>query len=112
MSRPYSQDFRFFLKRIDDLNNHTLGTTLAKACVDANIPAVYVAQILGASRMSVHSWFRGKSKAQEKFVPKITSLLELIKTDTEAGILPLRSAKDAKTYVSGLTPNGNMGGNA
>lgn len=103
MSRTYSADYILFLKKLDDENTHTLGTALGKACVEAKLPAAYVAQMLGVSRMALHSWFRGRTKVQERFTGRIRDMLELIKTDTEAGMLPVQSNKAAKAYIAGMT---------
>ena len=82
MPRPYSQKF------IDDVRNgdtRRVGIELAQQCIEANLPAKYVAVALGVSRATIHNWFRGSILRGQKI-----------------GVLPALSNKDAKAYIEDM----------
>lgn len=95
MSRSYSQEFRIELYKRDPSN---LGVALGMACVEANLPAKYVAPVLNVSRMTIHSWFRGNSIRTDKR-EMVLALIRIIKKDTEKGVLPAKSVADAKAWL-------------
>jgi len=98
MARTYSPEL---LSIVDTTEGDNVGITLAKACIEANLPAAYVAEILGVSRMGIHAWFRGgyvRSGRREK----IRLFLELLREDTEAGLLPAKNLKEARTYTENI----------
>lgn len=75
-----------------------LGMRLGRVCVEANLPAVYVAQVLGVTRMTIHNWFRG-SEIRKSRTDKIVVLTKLIQEDLANGILPAKNFADARTYL-------------
>lgn len=95
MSRSYSESF---LVDMYKANPNKPGVALARACVEANLPAKYVAIVLGVTRMTVYAWFRGKpirnknSKTAEAFT-------RLVRDDLLSGRLPAKSVADAKAYL-------------
>jgi DNA-binding transcriptional regulator YiaG len=98
MARPYSKEF---IDEVFSKNTHRIGVQLAQECVKANLPAKYVAQALNVSRITIHNWFRGailRGKNEELAL----ALISLIKKDTETGDLPVKSLKDAKTYLENM----------
>jgi DNA-binding transcriptional regulator YiaG len=98
MARPYSQEF---IDEVFSKNTHRIGVQLAQECVKANLPAKYVAQALNVSRITIHNWFRGailRGKNEELAL----ALISLIRKDTETGDLPVKSLKDAKTYLENM----------
>jgi len=95
MSRSYSQEFRLELYRGDTKN---LGVALGVACVEANLPAKYVAPVLNVSRMSIHSWFRG-SAIRQRHHKLVLALINIIREDMSKGILPAKSVADAKGWL-------------
>lgn len=98
MPRPYSQEF---IDEVFSKNTHRIGVQLAQECVKANLPAKYVAQALNVSRITIHNWFRGailRGKNEELAL----ALISLIRKDTETGDLPVKSLKDAKTYLENM----------
>ena len=99
MSRSYSQAFRLELYKG---NPDNLGVALGIACVEANLPAKYVAPALNVSRMTIHGWFRGNAirKSNKQLV---AALIRIIKEDTEKGILPARSVANAKAWLRSVT---------
>ena len=76
MARPYSQDF---LANLNTLNPENLGVQLAKLCVKANLPTLYIARKLGVSRYTIHSWFRGQYIRKTNKVKVEAFMMELDK---------------------------------
>ena len=98
MPRSYSEEFLVEMYRADP--NKT-GVALAHACVKANLPAKYVAQVLNVSRMSVYSWFRGKPiRDKNRQVAEV--LTDLLEGDLVKGILPARNLMEAKKYLEDM----------
>ena len=98
MARTYSPEL---LSIVDTTAEDNVGTTLAKACIKANLPAAYVSKILGVSRMGIHAWFRGgyvRSGRREK----IKLFLQLLEEDTTSGLLPAKNLKEARTYTENI----------
>lgn len=98
MSRSYSEEFLVEMYRADP--NRT-GVALAHACVKANLPAKYVAQVLGVSRMSIYSWFRGKPiRDKNRQVAEVFT--DLVEGDMAKGLLPAKNLLDAKKYLEDM----------
>lgn len=95
MPRNYSQQFLLELYKADP---EVLGTKLAMACVEANLPAKYVAVVFKTTRMTIHSWFRGKPCREAKR-KTIEAFISLVKKDLVDGRLPAKGIKDAKSYL-------------
>jgi hypothetical protein len=95
MSRPYSEAFLLELHRA---NPNKAGIALALACVNANLPAKYVAEALEVTRMTVFSWFRGKPIRHNNLL-KIETFTDLVESDTAKGILPAKNTAAAKAYI-------------
>ena len=98
MSRPYSQKF---IDEVMNSDTRRVGVELAQHCVKANIPAKYVAVALGVSRATVHNWFRGNI-LRGKNEDMALAFIRLVKQDIDAGLLPAKSIKDAKAYISDM----------
>ena len=75
-----------------------LGQELAKVCIEANLPAAYVAKVLGTTRMTLHTWFRGGMIRQSK-KERINLFMDLVEEDTRKGLLPAKTLKEAKAYL-------------
>lgn len=95
MARPYSTNFLYQIGTTKDV---TLGVKLARAAVASNIPASYVAAAIGASRITVYAWYRGRP-LREKYRKMVEAFIELLHQDTNAGRLPATSHADAKRYI-------------
>lgn len=95
MPRPYSDDFILSLNTLD---SERLGVQLAKKCISANLPALYVARAFGVSRMSIHSWFRGQY-IRDKNCTKINNFIKIVDQEFEQGMLPVVSLNDAKKFI-------------
>lgn len=95
MARPYSKEY---LIALTDLNSKRLGVRLAKLCVKANLPAQYVAEVFGVSRMTIHNWFRGKA-IRDKNCTRIENFMVLVREGLHEGDLPVSTLLDAKKYL-------------
>ena len=95
MSRTYSQEL---IEAVSKLNPNYPGVALANACIKANLPSKYVAVALKVTRMTLHSWFRGKP-IRHKNLLKVEVLTDLIESDTAKGLLPAKNAPAAKAYI-------------
>jgi hypothetical protein len=78
-----------------------MGVRLGRLCVEANLPAAYVAKALGTSRTTVYAWFRGQGIREEKRT-RIESFIYLVEQDMKEGVLPARNSLDAKIYISNM----------
>jgi len=98
MARTYSPKYK---ELINSKRAYSLGIDLGKTCVKANIPATYVAEIFNTTRMTIHAWFRGGVIRPSKR-RKIEVLIELMEEDFERGVLPVKTLKEARTYVEDM----------
>lgn len=95
MPRTYASDLVEYVKSQDP--NKT-GIALARACIGANLPAKYVCVALKVSRMTLHSWFRGKP-IREKNRKLAEVFTDLVESDTAKGLLPAKNMLHAKEYI-------------
>jgi hypothetical protein len=98
MPRSYGDKFLVALKDGDPAR---MGVRLGRLCVEANLPAAYVAKALGTSRTTVYAWFRGQGIREEKRT-RIESFIYLVEQDMKEGVLPARNSLDAKIYISNM----------
>jgi len=98
MARPYSQDF---LANLNTLNPENLGVQLAKLCVGANLPTLYVARKIGVSRYTVHSWFRGQYIRKTNKV-KVEAFMKELDKGFAGNILPVLGLSSAKQYLESI----------
>ena len=102
MTRPYSEKF---LLSLHDANYKRIGVKLAKVCVKANLPSLYVAKTFGVSRMTIHSWFRG-SPVRDKNNTRIEHFIELVEQGLNDTLLPAEDLASTKKYLeSEIKPN-------
>ena len=99
MARPYSDKFLISLESADE---DRVGIQLAKICVEAKLPLLYVAKYFGVSKMAVHGWFRGKYIKEQNCI-KIQKFINLLKEDLQEGLLPVGSIKKAKIYLGSIS---------
>lgn len=98
MSRSYSHRFLLALQQAD---GDRLGVRLGRLCVEANLPASYVAKALETSRISLYNWFRGKGIREDK--RKIIEVfIDLVQQDMKAKILPAKNIIEAKFYIESM----------
>jgi hypothetical protein len=77
---------------------YKMGLDLAKVCIDANLPALYVSQVLGVTRMTLHNWFRGGAVRPARR-ERIELFMELVEGDMKSGVLPAKTLADARAYL-------------
>lgn len=78
-----------------------LGVRLGRLCVEANLPVAYVSAALGASRNTVHLWFRGQVMHESRR-EVVEAFMYLVEQDMANGTLPATNTKKAKAYVEGM----------
>jgi hypothetical protein len=98
MPRTYSQEF---IDTLNKKNPNITGIGLAQACIRANLPAKYVAEALEVTRMTVHSWFRGKP-VRDNNRQLIEVFTDLVESDTAKGLLPAKNVAEAKAYIEAM----------
>lgn len=98
MARTYSKQFLMGLNLTggDDI---PLGVQLAKLCVEANIPAKYLAVVLEVTGTTVYSWFRG-GKVDSSNAKRIESMISILRQDLDLGTLPTKTLKESKSYLA------------
>ena len=99
MPRSYSPELKAVL---DTDGKYSLGADLGRTCVQANLPAKYVSEVLDVSRMTLHSWFRGGVIRFKKH-EKIEALIILIEKDMKRGVLPAKNLKEACIYTDKIS---------
>lgn len=99
MPRNYGEKF---LRELSATQDGGEGIELARVCVQANLPAAYVAKALEVSGTTVYNWFRGIQKVSEEHSKVIKTFISLVEHDTELGRLPATSTKDGKLYIQEL----------
>ena len=57
----------------------TLGIQLARLAISREISVQEIAQLLGASRVTVYNWFAGK-RITNAYVPRVKLLVQILKT--------------------------------
>ena len=98
MARPYSQDF---LANLQTMDSNNLGVQMAKLCVKANLPTLYVARKVGVSRYTIHSWFRGQ-EIRDKNKIRVNKLIEEIDKGFSEGHLPVPTLSTAQQYLDSI----------
>ena len=98
---PRSYDYKFLLE-LQRADPNRLGVKLGRLCVEANLPAAYVAKVLGTSRTTVYAWFRGQGIREEKRA-RVEAFIDLVEKDIKESILPARTMINAKLYLRELS---------
>jgi len=62
-------------REIKEANQTLLGVKLCTLCLDRDIPVTDVAEFFGVSRVTVYSWFRGKTVVSGKYADKMHKLI-------------------------------------
>jgi hypothetical protein len=98
MPRTYSKEL---IKLVKNSNPNKTGIALASACINANLPAKYVAVVLNVTRMTLYSWFRGKPiREKNRLVAEVFT--DLVESDTAKGLLPAKNTAEAKAYLEDM----------
>lgn len=98
MSRSYSHRMLVSLQQAD---GDRLGVRLGRLCVEANLPASYVAKALETSRISLYNWFKGKGIREDKR-KVIEAFMDLVQQDMKSGVLPAQNTFTAKFYIESM----------
>ena len=98
MARSYGQKF---LLELSENDGSLTGVRLARLCVDANLPATYVARALEVSPMTIYKWFRGTGVRENKR-KTVEVFMDLVRQDLEAQLLPATSTASAKEYIRNM----------
>jgi hypothetical protein len=80
--------------------NH-VGVQMAKLCVKANLPTLYVARKLGVSRYTVHSWFRGQ-EIRDKNKIKVEAFIKELNRGFDENIFPMITLSLAQQYLDSI----------
>jgi len=97
MARSYSQSF---LETLNTMGPNNLGVQLAKLCVKANLPTLYVARKIGVSRFTIHSWFRGQDIGRKINASRVEDFIEQLKEGFSEGNLPVATLKTAEEFLN------------
>lgn len=62
-------------REIREANQSLLGVKLGMICLDRDIPVIDVSEFFGVSRVTVYSWFRGKTVVSGKYADKMHKLI-------------------------------------
>jgi hypothetical protein len=65
-----------FINEVKASDKSKIGVQLGLACVKRDIPVIDVSEFFDVSRMTVYSWFRGKSNVPEKHRDKMQKLVD------------------------------------
>ena len=76
MPKGYSISMAEGIKAADQ---KLIGVQLGRVCINKDIPVSDVASFFGVSRMTVYSWFRGKSIVSGKHAEKMKKLVDKLK---------------------------------
>ncbi len=95
MGRPYSDKLILELHKSERTD---IGAELARACINANLPAKHVATVLGATRMTVYNWFWGSTPMAYR-KDAIEYFINRVNEDIKKGTLPTGSDAASKTYL-------------
>ena len=90
-----------FLLELRDADPTRLGVQLGRLCVDANLPALYVAKVLHVSKTTIYAWFRGQYIREQKR-KTVEAFIGLVGKDLESGVLPARNTATAKDYLASM----------
>ena len=66
-------------EEIKSADSKLLGVQLGRVCLNKDIPVSDVADFFDVSRMTIYSWFRGKSVVSSKYAEKVNKILAKFK---------------------------------
>lgn len=98
MSRSYS---RKILSTLQQADGTRLGVKLGRLCVEADLPAAYVAKALETSRVTLYNWFKGGGVRENKR-RVVEVFMELVQEDMKTGVLPAANFAAAKLYIESM----------
>lgn len=66
---------RRIVAEIEQADAEKIGVRLAMICLVKDVSVRYVAERLGVSRVTVYTWFRGKTNVPERLNAKVQKLI-------------------------------------
>jgi hypothetical protein len=89
------------IARVMSLQDDSLSTKLAKACVAAKLPPGEIAALLGTTRATLNTWFKGTviRDGRRGLVHKFT---QKVNEDLESGRLPVKTREEGVEYLRSL----------
>jgi len=66
---------RRVVAEIEQADAEKIGVHLAMVCLVRDVSVKYVAERLGVSRVTVYTWFRGKTNVPERLNAKVQKLI-------------------------------------
>lgn len=76
MSKGYASSF---INEVNASDKSKIGVQLGAVCVKRDIPVTDISQFFDVSRMTVYSWFRGKTNVPEKHREKMQKLVDKLR---------------------------------
>ena len=76
MSKGYASGF---INEVKASDKSKIGVQLGIVCVRNDIPVTDISEFFSVSRMTVYSWFRGKTNVPEKHWDKMKKLVDKLK---------------------------------
>ena len=73
MSTGYASGF---INEVKASDKSKIGVQLGKVCIKRDIPVTDISQFFDVSRVTVYSWFRGKSNVPDKHQAKMQKLID------------------------------------
>ena len=73
MSTGYASGF---INEVKASDKSKIGVQLGKVCIKRDIPVTDIAQFFDVSRVTVYSWFRGKSNVPDRHQEKMQKLID------------------------------------
>lgn len=67
----------FLLEAIKEADPKHIGVRLGRFCVDNNVPVALIANQFKVSRMTIYTWFTGKSMPRKDKIELIESYLNM-----------------------------------
>jgi AcrR family transcriptional regulator len=67
---------RRLVDEVSQADSKKLGVRLGLRCLLSDVPVARVAKALGVSRVTVYSWFRGKTDVPDRLSSKVERLID------------------------------------
>ena len=68
-----------FINEVNASDKSKIGVQLGLICIKRDIPVTDISQFFDVSRMTIYSWFRGKTNVPEKHRDKMQKLVDKLK---------------------------------
>lgn len=68
-----------FINQVKEADSSKIGVRLGLTCISKEIPVTDVSDFFDVSRMTIYSWFSGKTNVPEKHRDKMQKLVDKLK---------------------------------